>query len=135
MSRSRLSSRWLLSLALPLALLAAACTGATLNTPSESSGIEGMVTIGPMCPVEIEGQPCPDQPYQATIAIEDAGGDEVARVESGEDGRFRFNLSPGSYTLVPQSPESRLPYAGEQPVEVTAGRYTQVTIEYDSGIR
>jgi hypothetical protein len=132
MSRSR--TGWLFVAAAALALLAGAC-GTTLNTPSADSGIEGLVTIGPMCPVEIEGQPCPDQPYEAPIVVEDAGGDEVARVTSDADGRFRVTLEPGAYTLVPQSPESRLPYAGEQSTEVVAGEYTQVTIAYDSGIR
>jgi hypothetical protein len=120
---------------LALAVLAVDCSTTALNTPGADSGIEGLVTIGPMCPVEIEGQPCPDQPYEATIVIEDAGGDEVARVTSDADGRFRLTLEPGTYTLVPQSPASRLPYAGEQSTEIVSGEYTQVTIAYDSGIR
>jgi hypothetical protein len=118
-----------------LVVLGAACTTTTLKTPSAGSGIEGLVTIGPMCPVEREDSPCPDQPYEATIVIDDAEGHEVRRVTSDAAGRFRVALPPGTYMLVPEVPESRLPYAGEQTVEVTAGRYTQVTIEYDSGIR
>ncbi len=101
-----------------------------------ASGIEGLVTIGPMCPVMQEDTPCPDQPFQATIVIEDEGGDEVATVESAEDGSFRIELAPGSYTLIPQSPNPGAPpHAGEQQVEVEAGAFTEVTIQYDSGIR
>lgn len=100
------------------------------------SGIEGLVTIGPMCPVMYQDTPCPDQPFQATIAIEDEGGDEVAVVESGEDGSFRIELAPGSYTLIPQSPNAGgPPHAGQQQVAVEAGAFTEVTIQYDSGIR
>jgi hypothetical protein len=83
-------------------LVAATCNN---GTPAVNSGIEGNVTIGPMCPVERIDSPCPDQPYAATIVIKDASGKEVARAHSAGDGRFRVALKPGSYTLVPQSPE------------------------------
>jgi hypothetical protein len=120
-------------LLLAIALIAATCDNG--STPKPNSGIEGTVTIGPMCPVERPDSPCPDQPYAATIVINDSGGDEVGRAKSGEDGRFRVALAPGSYTLVPQSPASRLPYASEQQVKVRDGAYTHVDIQYDSGIR
>jgi len=119
----------------PLAVLAAACVSTGPVPSSGGSGIVGLVTIGPMCPVVREDEPCPDQPYQATIVVQDESGSEVARVESGEDGRFSVSVPPGSYALVPQSPESRLPYAGEYQVEVPAGGYPYVHVEYDSGIR
>ncbi len=122
---------------LPLLLLAAVLLAATCDTPPPAnSGIEGAVTIGPMCPVERPDSPCPDQPYAATIVIEDDHGVEVARAQSGEDGRFRVDLVPGRYTLVPQSPDGAgLPYGAEQQAEVRAGEYTHVDVQYDSGIR
>lgn len=122
---------------LPLLVLASVLTAATCsdNGTSVNSGIEGTVTIGPMCPVERPDSPCPDQPYAATIVIKDSDGHEVARAKSGEDGRFSVALAPGSYTLVPQSPASRLPYASEQQVEVRYGVYKHVEVQYDSGIR
>jgi len=116
---------------LAIALIAATCDD---GTTTGNSGIEGNVTIGPMCPVEQPDSPCPDQPYAATIVVEAAGGQEVARTQSGEDGRFRLALEPASYTLLPQSPGT-LPYASEKQVEVVAGEYTHVEISYDSGIR
>ncbi len=115
------------------ALIAAQCDG---NGSPPTSGIEGLVTIGPMCPVEHVDTPCPDKPYQATIVVEDGQGDEVARVETGEDGRFSVALSPGTYTLVPQWPnEGGPPSAAEQQVVVRDGEYAHVDIQYDSGIR
>lgn len=119
-------------LLLALVLIAATCdNGTTVN-----SGIEGTVTIGPMCPVERPDSPCPDQPYAATIVIKDAQDHEVTQALSGEDGRFRVALAPGSYTLVPLSPDGAgLPYASEQQVEVRDGAYTHVEVQYDSGIR
>src|SRR3990170_1189520 len=77
-----------------LVLLLAAC-GDDTTAPPPNSGIEGLVTIGPMCPVVQEGTPCPDQPYEATIVVEDADGDEVARTQSGEDGLYRVDGAPG----------------------------------------
>lgn len=114
--------------------IAAACDNGD-GVPLDS-GIQGIVTIGPVCPVEQANSPCPDKTYAATIVAEDANGDEVARAQSGEDGRFRVELAPGRYTLVPHSPnEGAPPQASEQQVEVRAGEYTQVAIQYDSGIR
>ena len=120
--------------ALVFAFLTIACGGA--GAPPAGSGIEGMVTIGPLCPVQREDLPCPDRPFEATIVIEDQDGNEVARVDSDRDGRFRILLAPGRYSLVPQGPNPRLPpYAEEQQIEVTPDTFTQVTIRYDSGIR
>ena len=100
------------------------------------AGIEGVVTIGPMCPVVREDTPCPDQPYQADITILDEDGDEVVTFETTEDGRFSAGLFPGRYTIVPQSPNSGAPpTAEEQEVVVRDGEYTHVEISYDSGIR
>ena len=100
------------------------------------SGIDGLVTIGPICPVLREDTPCPDEPFLATIVIEDENGDEVTRVDSDESERFRVNLDPGRYTVVPQSPNLvSLPFASEQEVKVRAGLFAQITIAYDSGIR
>ncbi len=115
------------------ALIAAQCDG---NGSPPSSGIEGLVTIGPTCPVERIDTPCPDKPYQATIVVNDEGGNEVARGQSGEDGRFKVVLAPGTYTLEPQaSSQGGYPFAKEQQVEVQAGAFTQVSIQFDSGIR
>ena len=117
------------------ALIAAQCGGGDNGEPL-TSGIEGLVTIGPMCPVEQIDTPCPDQPYQATLVVTDLQGDEVARTESGEDGRYRFELAPGTYTLVPWSPsQGGMPSAPERQVEVREGLFTTADVQYDSGIR
>lgn len=134
--RATSSSSNALALIPAIAVLFLAACGGSGGGAQADSGINGLVTIGPICPVLREGMPCPDEPFAATVLIVDEAGDEVARIDSGANGRFRIELAPGSYTLVPQSPSPGAPpFAQERSVEVRAAAFTQVTIEYDSGIR
>ena len=115
---------------------AAGLIQAFVGTTESTSGIEGMVTIGPICPVMQKGVPCLDLPFSAKIVIEDDVGTEVGSVVSGDDGAFQIELDPGSYVLVPESPNPAAPpMAEEQAVEVMEDAFTKVLIQYDSGIR
>ena len=101
-------------------------------------GIEGKVVMGPMCPVERKDQPCPDKPLEASIEIQGQDDqDNKRRIRSGKDGRFRIDLAPGKYKLTPMAPNPGAPPRAPAPQSVTveSGKYTQVTIKYDSGIR
>lgn len=98
------------------------------------SGIEGQVLLGPMCPIVPQGQECPDQPYQATLTVQSLSGVQIAQFQTDEEGHFHVPLVPGEYILHPESP-SGLPFAGDQAFIVETGRYTQITIHFDSGIR
>lgn len=123
-----------LAVVLAFGVLVASCDNN--GTPTADSGIEGIVTIGPMCPVVQEGTPCPDQPYQAEIVVRDSEGDQVTAFESAADGTFRLALDPGTYTLEPQTPDdSPLPFASPVGVIVRSAPYVRVDIAYDSGIR
>ncbi len=104
---------------------------------AERSGIEGLVTIGPACPVAEEGRPCPDRPYRAQISVRDAHSDRVVTTfTSGEDGRFRVDLPPGGYILDPGEPRLLTdPRAGKVVVTVESGRYSYVVVRFDSGVR
>lgn len=98
-----------------------------------SSGIEGQVSFGPTSPVVRPGM-VNYRPYQATITILDEEGQTVTQFQSDVDGTFRVSLKPGRYTLIPESPGPR-PHAAKQTVTVSEGEFTQVRINYDSGIR
>lgn len=112
-------------------LLLTAC----LQTPQPlDSGIEGTVTIGPMCPVMQEDVPCPDQPYQAVLTVLTTSGDEVTQFQTDEQGRFHIELAPGDYVLHPESPNA-LPFAADIPFTVDEYKFTQLQVSYDSGIR
>jgi len=114
---------------------AAGCADAPgLLGPDALQGVDGLVLLGPLCPVASESDPCPDSPYQAQIDILDHQRRFVGRVQSGEDGRFRAGLRPGNYVLRPKS-GNPFPRGGEESVEVVEGLYTSVTIHFDTGIR
>jgi hypothetical protein len=115
-----------------LILVLATCS---IYSPTpRGSGIEGQVLLGPICPVVQQGQQCPDQPYQATLTVNSAGGVQITQFQTDEEGRFNVPLVPGEYILHPESPNG-LPLAGDQSFIVETGRYTQITVHYDSGIR
>ncbi len=107
------------------------------DAPPLTSGIEGQVLIGPICPVMREDAPCPDQPFQATIAVWNAErSQKAATFTTDEDGRFRVSLAPGEYYIEPQPPNPGAPPTPiPQTVTVPPDRFVQITIEYDSGIR
>jgi len=119
-------------LACLLALVA--CGADDLLGPEAAQGIEGIVLLGPQCPVQSIDNPCPDLPHQVWIDVRRAAGGSVTRIRSGEDGRFRVGLRPGLYVLDPES-GNPFPAASEQEVEVQEGVHTQVVVSLDTGIR
>jgi len=118
-----------------IVLLTTACGLLATPTPTDS-GITGKVLVGPMCPVMIEGQDCPDQPYQATITVNSLEGRKIVQFETDDKGNFTVPLAPGEYILHPETPQGvPLPRAEEQSFTVKPGEYTRLMVTYDSGIR
>ena len=115
-----------------LILVLATCS--IYNPTPRGSGIEGQVLIGPMCPIVQQGQECPDQPYQTTLTVYNRNGLQIAQFQTDAQGRFRVPLVPGEYVLHPESPDG-ISFASDQSFVVETGRYTQITVNYDSGIR
>ncbi|MCA1833269.1 MAG: carboxypeptidase-like regulatory domain-containing protein [Actinobacteria bacterium] len=68
------------------------------------------------------------------MVVRDAAGREVKRFTSEQDGTFKVDLSPGTYTLEGQS-EGMFPRGSQQTVTVMGGAYTQADVRFDSGIR
>ncbi len=111
--------------------------GACARRPAapSDSGVEGVVLLGPTCPVEQLGSPCPDRPMAAEIKVTQ-NGEVVTSVRSGPGGRFKVALAPGDYVLVPVGPNPNgLPFARPAPVIVRAHAFTDVKVMFDSGIR
>lgn len=110
--------------------------GAGVTTHSES-GIEGKAVISPVHPGPTREGQSDTAPFQTTLVILRASdGSEVKRVETGSDGRFRVVVPPGTYLVGPPSGTGRrLPRGGQETVTVVSGRFAQVTINFDSGMR
>ena len=115
-------------------LAVAACSTGDLLGPEAPQGIEGPILLGPQCPVQTLENPCPDLPYPAWIQVRKRDGRSVTRIRAGEYGRFRVGLRPGAYVLHPESGDP-FPVASDQEVDVDRGVFTEVAINFDTGIR
>jgi hypothetical protein len=100
------------------------------------SGIRGIVNLGPTCEDATRRSPC-IEPYSADLVILDASDEVVARVMSGPDGRFEVTLPPGIYTIQPVPPANGDPFPVGRTISVVVGEeeYTEVGVDYDTGIR
>lgn len=99
------------------------------------TGIRGIVTLGPACPVESVASPCPDRPFVGDVRATASDG-STTMVSTDAQGRFSMNVAPGTYSLVAVVPsESGPPTPVPQTVQVRDGSYTRVTLEVDTGIR
>lgn len=100
-----------------------------------SSGIRGIVLLGPTCAVVVAGaSPCLE-PYEARLVVMDEDENVLGEMRSGADGRFEMALSPGEYTVVPAPGGDPFPNAKPTSVSVTDGEYTEIEIDYDTGVR
>ncbi len=115
------------------------CTGpSTTETGAPDTGIRGIVTAGPVCPVERNppDQDCAARPVAgATIVIRDGSGSQVAVAISKADGTYFVALSPGEYVVDAQPVQGLLGTAPHEPAAVVAGAIRDVPLEYDTGIR
>jgi len=119
-----------------LFLSLSACGSSDPGSVSSPSGVRGQVLLGPTCPVEQEGSPCPDRPLSDVEVRVLSDGETIAETTSGEGGRFEVVLPPGVYTLeaVVGSDD---PGMSAKPVNVTvtSGAFVDVVVPIDSGIR
>jgi len=103
------------------------------------SGIRGVVTAGPTCPVVTDPPDpnCAERPVAgAGLVIRDAAGVQVASITSAADGSFAVALAPGAYELLPQPVEGFMGTPAALDVRVEAGEPGEpLTVSYDTGIR
>ena len=126
---------------LPLLLFAllvlASCGETAPGSDAEELGtIRGTVLLGPMCPVETEASPCPDEPLAGEVVLLVAGDSAVASAISDSQGRFTIEAEPGDYELM-WAPEGDVGVRFAKPVAVTvvAGETVPVDLLVDTGIR
>jgi hypothetical protein len=108
------------------------------NGAGQKTGIGGVVTAGPVCPVE-KNPPdpaCAPRPVAgAVLVVQDAAGTEVARITTEADGTFFAELPAGFYVVTPQPANGLMGTAGPQSVTVTDGAAVRLDLTYDTGIR
>jgi hypothetical protein len=107
------------------------------NVSIPKSGITGMVTLSPTCPVERNPPDpnCAPKPYSTSISITKSGSTKIVKtIQSDAKGAFNADLDPGAYILQAQS-GSVFPRCGEVSVVVKGGQYTNTGISCDTGIR
>src|SRR3990167_4591874 len=104
------------------------------------SGVNGIVILGPTCPVErIPPDPgCADKPYKTMINVFRLNNQAnvFLSTSSDADGRFSVSLPPGEYILKAGNNNSMLPPScSPLQVAIEPNSYTSVTISCDTGIR
>jgi len=106
----------------------------------ENSGIlQGLVTIGPITPVERPGEkpPVPPEVYEARkIMVYDKSGKTlIQQVDIDSEGRYVAHLKPGNYTVdinrIGIDSSDDVP----EQVEVQSGITIRLDIDIDTGIR
>lgn len=109
-------------------------TTTTRPAPAGASGVRGVVTAGPQCPVQREGDhSCDDKPVPAHLTLQRGDGSTAASADAGADGQFFITAGAGNYTLAATSPNAMR--CTSQPITVTAGHVTDVQVSCDTGIR
>ena len=114
-----------------LIVLAASCTSARLRSEGTVSGI---VTAGPVCPVEIPGDPA-CAPVAVVGSVEFLVGGEVVASSPIEDGQFASTQEVGDYTMHINVGESPFPSCPDQPLTVVGSARVTVNVTCDTGIR
>jgi len=104
------------------------------QTPSITTGIEGVVSIspihgGPSRVGEVDSAPLAN----AVFEVANAAG-VAATFTTDEAGRFRVPLPPGHYTIK-KGDVKKFPRCGPFEAEVTAAGFNKVTWACDSGMR
>lgn len=112
----------------------------TPTTPVASSGVQGSVRFGPVCPVErIPPDPlCAPRPGAAHIQLLGVNGRPAAEGDAGGDGRFSIPVGPGTYVVSAIAPTPGPGRGCEvEPAKVTvvAGSFSAVAVTCDTGIR
>lgn len=111
----------------------------TLPPEKGQAVVFGKVDIGPICPVEREGVPCPVPPEVYTsrevIVYKKDGKTIVARQHLNLKGEYRFEIPAGSYVI--DIAQSGIDFSKELPLDITLseGKLLEVNFSIDTGIR
>lgn len=124
------------------AAAALACNGSSLEADGPTGTLAGQISVGPFCPVEVEGHECPPPPgtyesIRVLVYAQLGNGDRlVADTRPDGTGRFELLLPSGSY-LVAIEHSIGIPGGPDlvQKAHVQAGATTSISFDIDTGIR
>ena len=109
-------------------------------TPPPGKGaLEGKVSVGPVCPVEREGEPCniPAEVYTSreVLVFTPDKKSLMARAHLDTEGKYRFELDPGTYVV--ELAPSGIDRSGDLPktIVIEAGKSQTFDFSVDTGIR
>jgi len=102
------------------------------------SGVKGVVTIGPTCPVvrEPADPNCADKPYKTTLVLSNTitGRNGGILIQTDANGAFSHLLTPGTYIIRSQN-DAMYPRLAPVTFEVEKNKMTVLELQFDSGIR
>ncbi|HUE61578.1 MAG TPA: carboxypeptidase-like regulatory domain-containing protein [Chthoniobacterales bacterium] len=114
------------------------CCAQTSPTPmpeAAETGIEGVITVGPVHGGPVRpGIPSTKPLANATFVVGNETG-AVAEFTTDDQGRFRVSLAPGHYTVTKKDHQKGIGRYGPFDVDVTAGQMTKVEWHCDTGMR
>lgn len=120
-------------LTVPLALALLGTSAPAASGTRLDSGLRGRVVIDNCAGPQRADDDC-GRPYDARLKIRRVStGRIVARVRSGDDGRFVVGLNPGRYKVIPVS-FAPYPRAEPQRVVIRQGCIKRIVIRYESGL-
>jgi hypothetical protein len=100
-----------------------------------TSGVRGIVLLGPQCPVVRVGESCGDTPYSTTVRIFRTGSNApFLIVHSDAQGRFESFLEPGAYTFIAEG-GTPFPSCGSTTITVLPNTFVEAMLSCDTGIR
>jgi hypothetical protein len=111
-----------------------ACVNASAATVT--TGVSGIVHRTPAHPgPQRIGESGRAPMAGAAVQVLDANHRVIARVTTGEDGRFSAAVPAGKYSIEVDVGAAALPRCGTAEASVRDGKVTDVEIECDSGMR
>jgi hypothetical protein len=119
------------------------CNGSGLEADGPAGTLAGTISVGPFCPVEVEGEECPTPPgtYESIRVLVFVGpspsGRLVADARPDAEGRFALTLPAGTYRVTLEH-SIGIPGGASPPFQdarVEAGATTSLAFEIDTGIR
>lgn len=119
-----------------LVVLAIPCCFSWGQTQSESkTGIEGIITIGPIRPGPASDVIPSSKPLaNATFTVE-SENHVITSFTTDKQGRFRILLEAGHYTVSMKEIKGGMGRCGLFDVDVVAGQMTKVEWQCDTGLR